>query len=364
MSRLSLSLLLFVLLALPSAASASSPDIVVSQIFGGGGNSGASLTNDFIELFNRGSTAVDVSGWTVQYSTAASSTWSRTTLAGTIAPGGYYLVQENSGGTSGSPLPAPDAVGTINLSSSSGKIAVVRSATALTCGASAGSCASDASIADLIGYGSASDYEGAGAASGLSSTTVAVRASSGCTDTDNNASDFSSAAPAPRNSVVAQHTCGGSPPPPPQGSSGSGSSTVTADIASTLTISLSQTALDFGRLVFGGTPPILAEDVTIDSNDPSGYMVSVHRTAFVPDDLPLALSAQAPAGGALNPLLAGGAKLGIPVAPVADLLIGSGSDLSGVGGDIWSTSVSFLMPLPVVQAGPHSATLTYTAIGR
>ena len=52
-------------LAVPAARGAS-PDLVVSQVFAGGGNAGAPYANDFVELFNRGSTAVDVSGWTVQ----------------------------------------------------------------------------------------------------------------------------------------------------------------------------------------------------------------------------------------------------------------------------------------------------------
>src|SRR5207244_13420254 len=125
----------------------------------------------------------------VQYATASSVTWQRTTLSGSIAPGGYYLVQEGSGGDTGAALPAADASGTTNLSSASGKVAVVAGGTALDCGASAGSCASNASIVDLVGYGSASDYEGSAAAPALSSTTAAVRAGAGCTDTDSNASD-------------------------------------------------------------------------------------------------------------------------------------------------------------------------------
>jgi len=76
---------------------AASPDIVISQVYGGGGNSGATYTNDFIELYNRGSAAVDVTGWTVQYASAAGGTWQTTQLSGTIQPGRYFLVQEAVG---------------------------------------------------------------------------------------------------------------------------------------------------------------------------------------------------------------------------------------------------------------------------
>ncbi|HWB95260.1 MAG TPA: lamin tail domain-containing protein, partial [Bryobacteraceae bacterium] len=72
--------------------------VVISQVYGGGGNSGATLRNDFIELFNSGDTAVSLSGWSVQYQSAAGSgTWQVTPLSGSIAPGRYYLVQEAQG---------------------------------------------------------------------------------------------------------------------------------------------------------------------------------------------------------------------------------------------------------------------------
>src|SRR2546427_5062110 len=96
-----------------SPAAAVSADIVISQVYGGGGNSGAPLKNDFIELFNRGSAAVTVSGWSVQYGAATGSTWQVTNLSGVIQPGQHYLVQEAQGAGDTTNLPTPDAVGTI-----------------------------------------------------------------------------------------------------------------------------------------------------------------------------------------------------------------------------------------------------------
>src|ERR671919_486946 len=81
-------------IGLTGRAGAVSPDVVISQVYGGGGNTGATLKNDFIELFNRGASPVDVSGWSVQYASSTGSTWQRTNLAGVIQPGHYYLIQE------------------------------------------------------------------------------------------------------------------------------------------------------------------------------------------------------------------------------------------------------------------------------
>ena len=144
------------LLIVPAAQSASS-NMVVSQVYSGGGNSGATYANDFVELFNRGASAIDISSWSIQYASAAGSSWQVTPLSGSVQPGKFFLVQLASAAAVGAALPTPDATGTTNLANSGGKIALVHSATALTCGASAGSCSADASVADLFGYGSSKD---------------------------------------------------------------------------------------------------------------------------------------------------------------------------------------------------------------
>jgi uncharacterized protein len=193
-------------LSAANPASAASVDVVISQVYGGGGNSGATFTNDFVELHNRGTAPVDLTGWSVQYASAAGTSWAVTPLSGSIAPGGFYLVQEGQGAGGTTPLPAPDATGTIAMSATNGKVALATSATPLPCGAA---CHGDAGVRDLVGYGTANDFEGAAPAPGLSNTTAALRGAGGLgADTDNNAADFTAGAPDPRNA-------GSSPPPPP-----------------------------------------------------------------------------------------------------------------------------------------------------
>jgi uncharacterized protein len=200
-----LSIGLSAFLSLPAAAA--SPDIVVSQVYGGGGNSGATLTHDFIELFNRGPVPVDVSGWSVQYASAAGATWQRTLLTGSILPGQHYLVQQAMGAGGSVGLPVPDAVGVIPMSATAGKIALVNGGTLL-----AGTCPT-AGVVDFVGYGAANCFEGI-AASALNNTTAALRAVSGCTDTDINSADFASGVPNPRNTGAAFNVCGAPTPTP------------------------------------------------------------------------------------------------------------------------------------------------------
>jgi hypothetical protein len=351
MHRIVLAFLL--LLILVPAAQAASADLVISQVYAGGGNSGAPYANDYVELFNRGSSSVDVSGWTVQYATSGGTSWSPTTLAGTIAPGRHYLVQLASAGSTGSALPTADATGTTNLANTGGKVAIVHDTSALSCA----SCSSVTAVHDLVGYGTANDFEGA-AADAPDNTTALVRAGGGCTDTDSNSADFTASAPSPRNSTAAVMSCSGS-------SGGtSQSASVDIDVQSTLSISLEHASVSFGSAVVGQTPASLGEKVTVSSTDAAGYTVMAHRSSFTPADLPLAIGSTAPAGGLVNALFGAGALLALPVAPAADLLVGTTTAVSATGGDVWPTRIGFSGPLPSVPPGHYSATVTYTAIAR
>ncbi len=186
-------------LALAGPAHAVSPDVVISEVYGGGGNGGADLKQDFIELFNAGAAEVDITGWSVQYASSTGSSWQVTALTGMIPAGRSYLVGEGFGSGGTVDLPPPDATGSIAMSGASGKVALVTDSTALTCGATQGSCSAVASVRDLVGYGAApSDSETAPTGTNLTSTTSAARDGIG-TDTDDNSADFATAAPTPVN---------------------------------------------------------------------------------------------------------------------------------------------------------------------
>ncbi|MFD8686224.1 endonuclease/exonuclease/phosphatase family protein [Streptomyces sp. NPDC059651] len=200
--------------ALPAAFAVPSSTAVISEVYGGGGNSGATLTRDFVELANSGSAAYDLSGFSVQYlpgSPSAGSLWQVSALTGSVAPGGRYLVAQAAGTGGTVALPAPDATGTVAMSAASGTIALVSGTTPLTC-KTAADCAADTRIVDLVGYGSAVVREGSGPATGASASAAVARASS-LADTDDNAADLSAAAPTPVN--AAGETSGGTDPGDP-----------------------------------------------------------------------------------------------------------------------------------------------------
>jgi hypothetical protein len=335
-------------LAAASASGSGSESLVVAELYASGGNSGAAYASDYVELFNRGASPVAIDGWTLQYASAAGTSWQSTALSGSIPAGARYLVQLASGGANGAALPAADATGTSNLAATGGKVALVDDATALSCGASAGSCSTASDVKDLVGYGGAADYEGSAAAPAGSVTNALARADGGCTDTDDNAADFATATPDPQNSSTAATICSVTPPP----NSATGSAGVDVDIQPVLSLALDHPTLSFPGAVPGTTPDPLPEHVTVTSNDPSGYTLSVHRTAFSPHDLPLGIGVGA------------GSLAAVPIAPAADLPLATASGPSSEGGDVVAASVGFVSPLPAVPAGHYTATLTFTVIGQ
>jgi hypothetical protein len=179
--------------------------LVISQVYGGGGNSGAPFRNDFVELHNPTPAPLTLAAGSVQYASSTGTTWTSAALPPnlTVPAGGYLLIQL-AGGTNGVPLPTPDVTPTtvITMAAANGKVALVAVTTPLS-----GMCPTGSSVIDFVGYGTANCAEGMSPTPALSNTTSAQRKQNGCVDNDNNGNDFAVAAPAPRNSATAPVIC-------------------------------------------------------------------------------------------------------------------------------------------------------------
>ena len=205
-------------LALPFALAAPAhADVVISQVYGGGGNGGAALQHDFIEVFNNGPTAVSIGGWSVQYASASGTSWAVTPIPAntTLPPGSYLLIREAAGAIGAATPVIGDVNGTVAMAAGAGKVALSSSITALT-----GAAPTGGSMMDIVSYGASTATEGP-PASTLSATAAAIRNGAGCTDTNNNSADFTVGTPAPRSSSTAAAPCdgtgggGGTPTPTP-----------------------------------------------------------------------------------------------------------------------------------------------------
>ena len=193
--------------------------VVISQVYGGGGNTGATYTHDFVELFNAGSATASLAGWSIQYASATGTGLfgSAATLISplpnlTLAAGQYFLIEEAQGSGGTTALPTPDATDAtpIAMSATAGKIALVNSTISLGCNGGSTPCspAQLALILDLVGYGGA-NFSETSPAPALSNTTAALRLGGGCTDTNNNSADFVAGTPSPRNTSSPLAPCAG-----------------------------------------------------------------------------------------------------------------------------------------------------------
>lgn len=183
-----------VAVAQPELQASAAPDgeaVVINEVYGGGGNTGAAYANDFVELYNPTQAPIDVTGWVLEQRSARDGLGGTTQLSGVVPAGGYFLIQGGAGANAAQPLPAPDAVAGINFGAREA-IAVLTNAEGVTI--------------DLVGWGGAQRAEAAPALATTNATSV-QRVEPG-QDTDNNAADFMTAAPSPQNS-------GGQPAPQP-----------------------------------------------------------------------------------------------------------------------------------------------------
>ncbi|MCU7615254.1 lamin tail domain-containing protein [Chryseobacterium sp. GMJ5] len=195
---------IFTILGMVAISAFSNAQIVINEVYGGGGNSGATLINDFIELKNIGSSSVTLTNATIQYASAAGTFNQYHTLPTiTLTPGQTYLIQEAAGTGGTAALPTPNFIattitnfdGTTNtnvglaMAAAAGKVVLASNATQVT-------AATSTNVLDFVGYGTtASQYEGTAPAAAPSATNSTARISG---DTNSNVNDFAAGAPTPQ----------------------------------------------------------------------------------------------------------------------------------------------------------------------
>lgn len=201
---------IFTILGVAFASVMMNAQVTIAQVYVGGGNTGAAYNRDYVVLFNKTASAVDISGWSLQYGSGTSTgNWSgKVTLpaGANIAPYSYYLVGlATTSATVGAAVPTVDFDGGISGSASvnmggNGKVALMNNNTTINGAAPTGAI-------DFVGMGTANAKEGSSTAPFGTATNAIFRASGGCVDTNDNGADFTLAAAAPLNSTNAANPC-------------------------------------------------------------------------------------------------------------------------------------------------------------
>jgi hypothetical protein len=181
---------------------AAASDIVISQFYTSGGLAGATYRYDYIELFNRGTSPVDMTGMSLHLRGPAIPEWSKVAdLTATIPAGGYYLIRGSSSAGNGIDLPTPDLIAG-GLSTDNGSIVLSTVPDQFFC------TANPPVSADRVGYGAWYQCPEGTEIATPALDLAALRNESGCADTENNLADFSFGPATPRNSASPPHVCG------------------------------------------------------------------------------------------------------------------------------------------------------------
>ncbi len=259
-------------LLLAQPVQAASGHVVINEVYGGGGNSGAPYTHDFVELLNPGPTTVDLAGYTLSYYSASGNLGNTCTLSGSVPAGGHFLVQQAKGAGGAAPLPTPDALCTASMSATAGSVQLA---------------GPDGAVVDLVGFGGATKVEGTSAPA--ASNTTSVTRTNG-RDTDDNAADFVAGPPTPQN-AGSSGTPSGGPSSTPTPTSGPTTTTPTSGPTSTTTPTGGPTATTSPT---GPTTPPTSATVTIAQIQGAGAVTPLLGTTVTTTGV---VTASYPTGG-------------------------------------------------------------------
>ena len=176
--------------------------LFISEVYGGGGNSGAPFTHDFIEIYNHSENIISLAGKSIQQAPANSATWKSYALTGDIQAKSYYLIQlATEKDPIGVELPLSDFSGSAAVAVSGFKVALVNSTGKLT----GVDDSTNTDLIDFIGAGSSANYYYGAKASVPTDNKKSVtrKFTNGIPSKENNNSvDYITANPSPTNSAI------------------------------------------------------------------------------------------------------------------------------------------------------------------
>lgn len=171
-------------------------NVVISEVYGGGGESSAPYKYDYIELYNNSDSVIELNGWYVHYGASTTDLNFKTSLSGRILPRSFYLIKELGTGTNGLELPLSDISGSITMARGAFKVALTNNDVKPT-------TVNDTNVIDFIGAGNANMYEGSRALYGSVTESLQRVISEGVAiDTNDNGNDFILGVPSPMNSAL------------------------------------------------------------------------------------------------------------------------------------------------------------------
>ena len=187
--------------AAPTASATPAGDnVVINEVYGGGGNSGSVYSNDFVELYNPTDHDIDVTGWVLDQQSTAGKSGSTTTLNGAVPAGGYYLIKGKAGANNTGDLPDAEAENAKMDFGAKGAIAVLTS---------------PAGEVDRVAWGGASDANSESKPAGATDNKTSVQRKEDGKDTDDNNADFEVAAPTPKERRKSSNDAGDPSPTDP-----------------------------------------------------------------------------------------------------------------------------------------------------
>ncbi len=304
------------LVPLPAFA-ADGPRVVINEAYLKGGSAGAFYNKKFVELYNAGDTAQDLSGWSLQYRSASSvqapNGANTQPLTGSIAPGGYYLIGLPGNDATGADLPAADVTSAgLNPSGTNGQLFLANVAESLALPAGP---VSDPRVVDFLGYGTAASFETKAASVDGPNGTPNALVRTGFVDTNDNSVDFTNTT-----TVTPQNSAGAVTPAP--------TATPTAEPTATPTPTVTPGVVTPIRDIqgTGATTPLAGTTVTTRGVVTAAYPTGGYNGFFI----------QTPGtGGPLDPKthLASDAVFVYGSAATAEVAIGQYVEVTGTAGE-------------------------------